>query len=194
MKILAFSDIHGNLSYLRILEKKAANCDFLLCAGDISNFGIGLKKVLTALDKLGKKVFVIHGNHESIEEIEALHLRNIMTIHKKIINYNGLYLIGYGNLGFSERSADVEVFLKKIKTKVKNQKIIFMSHAPPRKTKVDYLEWLGHVGCNSLRKIMLSIKPVYYICGHLHENFGKTDKIKNTTIINPGPKGVIIKI
>ena len=32
------------------------------------------------------------------------------------------------------------------------------------------------------------------LCGHLHENFNKKDKLNKTILINPGPNGEMITI
>ncbi|MEK6907551.1 MAG: metallophosphoesterase, partial [Nanoarchaeota archaeon] len=56
MKILAFSDIHGDINYLRDIYKKfkGENPDIIICAGDIFefyNFSNKIKKLLQSFDK-----------------------------------------------------------------------------------------------------------------------------------------------
>ena len=194
MKALAFGDIHGNSTYTHLIKKKAEKCDFILCSGDISNFGVNLKKTLYELNKLKKPIFLVHGNHEDLESIKKLRLDNIKIVHKTIVKYKDYNITGYGNLGFSERSIDVENFIDRIKSKLKNKKVIFISHAPPKNTKLDLLPWSGHVGCISFRKAINILNPEIYICGHLHENFGMIQRINNTKTLNPGPKGIIIDL
>ena len=79
------------------------------------------------------------------------------------------------------------------KSKNKGKKIIFITHAPPYKTKVDLIVG-SHCGNKTFRNFILKNKIDLYICGHLHETFNKKDKIKKTEVINPGPYGKIIKI
>ena len=45
-----------------------------------------------------------------------------------------------------------------------------------------------------IKRFIEKNKPILAICGHLHENEGKSEKISKTLIINPGIKGKIIKI
>src|SRR3990167_6975870 len=74
-----------------------------------------------------------------------------------------------------------------------NKKIIIVTHAPPYKTKLDKLVE-GHCGNKSIRHFVERNKIDLLICGHLHENFGKEDKIKRTKCINPGPFGKIVRV
>lgn len=66
MKILAFTDTHGSLLALRRIEQKVKiqNPDLLVCAGDISIFEHGIVRLMNRLDKLNRKILIIHGNHE----------------------------------------------------------------------------------------------------------------------------------
>ena len=75
----------------------------------------------------------------------------------------------------------------------KDKKIILLTHAPPYRTKLDKLG-RNYAGNKSFRNFIEKYKIDLHICGHLHENFGKEDKIKNTKIINPGPFGKIVEI
>ena len=66
MKILAFTDIHGSAAALRRIgqKTKSQNPELLVSAGDISIFERGIIKILRTLNKLNKKIVMIHGNHE----------------------------------------------------------------------------------------------------------------------------------
>jgi len=80
------------------------------------------------------------------------------------------------------------------KTIKKDSKVVLVTHAPPYKTKLDHLETTNEYhGNESIRKFIKSTKPLLNVCGHLHENENKIDKINSTIILNPG-KEKIIKI
>ena len=66
MKLLAFTDIHGSLTALKRIEQKikSEKPDLLVCAGDISIFEHGIVGILKKLNKLNKKIIIVHGNHE----------------------------------------------------------------------------------------------------------------------------------
>jgi len=77
--------------------------------------------------------------------------------------------------------------------KNKGKKIILVTHAPPYRTNLDNIEG-DSCGNKAIRNFIDKVKPDLVISGHLHENAGKGDKIKNTRLINPGPFGKIIVI
>src|SRR3989338_8298283 len=52
----------------------------------------------------------------------------------------------------------------------------------------------GDGGCKSFKEFLDKYKPLFYVCGHLHENWGRKQLYKNQTlIINPGPFGKIVE-
>ena len=199
MKILAFTDTHGSLLALKRIEQKVKtqNPDLLVCAGDVSIFEHGIVGIMRRLNKLNKKIIIIHGNHEDASTfIKCSKLfKNIVFIHKKYFTKNNTLFLGYGGGGFSivdrefEKTANTR-FRKIIKNN-KNKKIILVTHAPPYKTRLDKLIQ-GHCGNKSIRHFVERNKIDLLICGHLHENFSKEDKIKKTKVINPGPFGKIL--
>jgi len=200
MKILAFTDLHLSRSaYRRIkLKTRFYRPDLLVCAGDISIFEEGLDEILERLNRLGKKLVIIHGNHESETNMKKLckQYKNIEFLHKSHAVHDQCLFLGYGGGGFAlvepEFNTTGKKFSKLIK-KNKDKKVIFITHAPPYGTKVD-LVLDQHCGNKTFTDFIKKNKINYHICGHLHENFGKTDIINGTTIMNPGPYGKLIRI
>ena len=201
MKLLTFTDIHGSLTALKRIEQKtkSENPDLLVCAGDISIFEHGIAGIFRRLNRLNKKIIMVHGNHEDgATYIKYSRIfKNIVFIHKRHFIENSLLFLGYGGGGFSQRDREFEHLEKaKFKDSInhnKGKKIILLTHAPPYKTKLDKLG-RDYAGNKSLRDFIGKYKIDLHICGHLHENFGKEDKIKKTRIINPGPFGKIVEI
>ena len=202
MKILTFVDLHLSKKMYLKLKKKAKNIDVILCAGDITIFGNGQKFILNKLNKFNKPLFIVHGNHEIPSHLKksCKSFHYIKFIHKKIVKYDNLIVIGYGGGGFSMIDTKFMKFgknvlkkMKKLKRKKKVTKIILLTHAPPYKTKLDKI-FDNYCGNKSIRKFIEEAKPDYAIGGHFHENFNKKDKIGNTKILNPGPAGQIIRI
>ncbi len=201
MKILAFTDIHGSLQALKRLEQKVKkeNPDLLVCAGDVSIFEHGIAGIMRRLNKLNKKIIMVHGNHEDDPTFRKLSklFKNIVFIHKNYFIEGNLLFLGFGGGGFSIVDKEFEDTaknkFKKIIQKNKGKKTILVTHAPPYKTKLDKLIQ-GHCGNKSIRNFAEKNKIDFLICGHLHENFGKEDKIGKTKVINPGPFGKIITV
>ena len=200
MKILAFTDLHLSSLALKKIKLKIKNQkpDILICAGDITIFEQDLDYILNKLNKLNKPLLLIHGNHETDFVIKKLckKYKNINFIHKKHYKYTNHLFFGYGGSGFALIEPGFyktgEKFQKIIK-KNKGKKIILVTHAPPYNTKLDLIV-SSHCGNKTFRNFVTRNKIDLYICGHLHENFGKRDHIKKTHILNPGPYGKIIKI
>lgn len=194
MKILAVSDLHGNIkpiiNYLN--ENKV---DLIIISGDITHFGpaeLG-EDILNEISSFNVPVLAIPGNcdpgsmHINIDNSQAIniHARNIVMKEVGICGFGGSNPTPFNTpLEFEE----VQIYdeAKKPLDGIKDQKItLFITHAPPYNTKTDLLPSGAHVGSKSLRKIIEELQPTVNICGHIHEAKG-TDKIGKTKIINPG--------
>jgi uncharacterized protein len=200
MKLLAFTDLHGDERIITglIAKAKKAKPDLLVCAGDISEFGAKLEKILKKFESVGIPMILIPGNHE-----DPYNLKKISSKFEYIIYLNeGSYeldnyvFFGYGDGVFNKEDKYFERLAKRFAKAVdKNKKFILLVHAPPYKTKLDLLPMIGHSGNKSIKKFIVAENPHLVICGHLHENFGKIDKVgKRSILVNPGPKGKIIEI
>jgi Icc-related predicted phosphoesterase len=207
MKVLIFADMHGSDAAFKKLETKAKSVGLLICLGDFTIFGQRQQKILKRLDDLGKLCLLIHGNHESAADVAAdcqkLKLENVLFVHKKVLRVGHLIFIGYGGDGFSLRDKAFENIyaprfvqgVKKYKEIIvkegKAAKTILLFHGPPYGSKVD---GIGdqHCGNKSFRDFYLKHKIDFVFSGHIHESAGAVEHIKNTTLMNPGPQGMIV--
>lgn len=89
MRLLAFVDLHGDAAILKKLVKRAQkdDIDVVVCAGDFTVFESQMHYMLKKLEKIGKKVVMVPGNHEMPEVLrEALkRYKNFVYLHKKIM-------------------------------------------------------------------------------------------------------------
>ena len=196
MKFLAFTDVHGDKKIINKLISKSKNADFLVCCGDISNFEDDLEKSLILFKKTNKKMLIIPGNHESYDSVKKLCEKYdfLINIHLRSFKFKDFIFFGFGTGGFSQIDFELEEKMTKLNFNTED-KIVFITHGPPYGTKLDYLNHLeSHRGSKTLTKFIRNFKPLYCISGHLHENFGKEDKINKTIILNPGRYGKIIEI
>ena len=198
MRILCFSDVHAQPSALKALAEKAKQADLLICAGDISMFGDGLEKALRALHQIGKPVLIVHGNHESEEEVQATikNLPSLINVHKRMVKIHTYTFFGYCGGGFSFHEPGMERFAQSLAQKIPSGgKRIFITHAPPYNTALDYLPWLKeHRGCKTTVEMVKRFKPDLAVCGHFHETAQKSCRINKTFFLNPGPLGKIVVI
>lgn len=202
MKCIAFVDLHGNRKAYDNLKKKIKKekPDFLICAGDITIFENSLKQLMYKLSKFNGRVFIIHGNHEEAIVMRNLanQYKNIEFIHGRVVEYNDLILVGWGGGGFTIRDVEFEAFARSVKKDLKRykkegKKIIFVGHAPFYKTELDFLEH-GHFGNKSFANFIKEFRVDFGFCGHLHENSGKEDMIRDCKVYNPGPGGKVVKV
>ena len=197
MKFLAFVDLHEDKKVLqKLLERaKQEDIDFLICAGDLSQFGHNLGYVLRQLDNLGKKVYLIPGNHESNQVFNSILINypNCVNLHQKDLEIENHVLLGYGEGGFAREDAEFRKVAREWYGKHKEKKTILITHGPPQGTTTDFLEG-NHIGNKDYRAFIERIKPQLAICGHIHENAGAIDKIGETKVINPGWEGMVIEL
>jgi uncharacterized protein len=198
MHILAFADTHLDKKSLKEIIQKSKDADLVICAGDISWFGQGLKEFLTILNKkIKQSVYFIHGNHEEGEPIKTIckPLKNIHFVHKQVKKIQGYTIFFWGGGGFAQVNPQFEKATTRFKKAItKNDKVILVTHGPAYKSNIDFLPWCGHVGSKSQRKFIKSIKPILHLSGHLHEHIYEQDTIGETVVMNVGPAGTLIEI
>lgn len=199
MKILAISDIHGNKQAIKKLSNlvEKHKPDIIISAGDHSWFGDKEKELLKSLD-FGIPVLVIPGNHETPQGTKksSAGLKHIIFLHQGAYELNGVLFVGCGDAGFSLGNADFDKSKSFLSKELENYagKKVLITHEPPANTKADEINIGTHVGSESLRKFIKKHQPDLHICGHIHEAAGTISKVGKTIVVNPGPKGKIIKI
>ncbi len=197
MKFLAFTDLHEDKSMLDELLARATrkDIDFIVCCGDISTFGNGLKYNLTKLNSLGKKVYVVPGNHEEGPEFADIIAKfsNFVNIDRSAVLVEDYVFLGYGGGGFTLQDAEFRKIARNWYGKYNGKKIFLITHQPPFGTKLDLLGE-RHVGNKDFTAFILRVKPKLALSGHLHETIGIVDSIEETKIANPGWEGMVIEL
>jgi len=202
MRVLAASDTHGDQKRILKLAEKAQreNIDIVLLCGDLTFAENDLTGIIGPFKKIGKKVMIIPGNHETEATIDFLSKQykpEVYNLHgRSVMFYNEIGIFGCGgsNIGLFEiTDEETKETLEKAHKPIKDAHFkIMMVHTPPFKTELDAL-W-SHVGSKEIRRQIEKIQPDVCVCGHIHETFGKMDKIGKTKVINVGPEGIILDI
>lgn len=200
MKILAFVDLHGSLKALKRLEKLAEKekPDIILCAGDVTIFEQNLDYLMHKISRMKKPVLAVHGNHEeeSVMKKSCSLFENITFIHGRTYEFNNVLFIGWGGGGFSTKDKQLERKIKEFKKKMeKFDKVVLLTHAPPYNTKLDKIIEQS-CGNKTIRNFISenTNKIKVAVSGHLHENSGAEDHVKETRVVNPSPFGKVITI
>ncbi len=197
MKILCFTDLHGDFKILKKLVKRAKeeDIDLVAVAGDFTQFEDNMRPILKKLNEIGKDILIVPGNHENDETVTAaiVDLKHCKNIHKRALRIRNFIFLGYGEGGFALEDPEFRKVSREWYGEHQKEKLILITHAPPFGTTTDRID-KKHVGNKDIRSFIERIKPKLVICGHLHETAGKQDKIKETIVINPGWDGMVIEL
>ena len=197
MRILIFSDIHGDLPALERVVAQPA--DIYIAAGDLCNFGKGLERCGKILQPLGERLFVLPGNHETHEQTKAFcQQHGFVDFHRQARKLNGTNWAGLGYSNITPFKTPGEYSEAEISTAlapfVGLEKLYLVVHFPPRDTKLDEYAEGQHAGSPTLRTWVENEKPLYLFCGHIHETAGLTDRLGTTQCINVGKEGYTIEV
>lgn len=192
---LLLSDIHGRVSILRNIVKNA-EYDVAFVAGDVSNYSGGAyREVLELLSQSVPLVVAVPGNVDP-PEIARLGLSNVLVIHNDVVEVGRLAVAGTGGgIGFSfwgtPYLTDTHIlsFIKELEEVLMSRSLVphvFLTHTPPKMTRLDRIYSGEHVGSKIIREFLETHTPILHLCGHVHEGRG-VERIGRTVSVNPGP-------
>jgi Icc-related predicted phosphoesterase len=201
VKILIFSDIHGDL---RALERIVAQpADLYIAAGDLATFGKGLDRCGEALKPLGERLWVLPGNHETHDDTQAMCERlGFVDFHRQVrplesvkgtTQWAGL---GYSNITPFNTPGEYseEEIAKALAAFDGIRPLYLVVHFPPLDTKLDEYAPGKHAGSPALREWAEREQPGHLFCGHIHETAGFEDRLGATQCFNVGKQGYTIEI
>lgn len=183
MKILGLADIHGSIKTIPLLSDAAKECDAIVLAGDITDFGSApqARAVLTALQDLGKPVIGVSGNCDP-PEAEAILQQQGICLANHPAEMGGILFVGLPYTASPESIKSVKDVLATHPSKP----FVLVSHQPAGQTAVDLQAGTSHKGSQLIRSLIEDTQPLAAISGHIHEARG-TDRIGSTLLVNPGP-------
>lgn len=200
MKILAFSDIHGDKSLAEKLAKRAADedVDLVILCGDITQMEQGTSGIIGPFAARNKKVLLIPGNHETVATADFLaQLYSMTNLHGYSVKYKDIGLFGCGGAEMGPfPTSDEEIFelLKKGHEGIKDSgKKIMITHVHPSGTTIEKFTQFFK-GSDAVRRAVDEFKPDLVLCGHVHEAEGIEEMIDGTRVINVGKNGKIITL
>ncbi|MGH1353447.1 MAG: metallophosphoesterase family protein [Methyloligellaceae bacterium] len=201
MKIYATSDLHNKKKYCEQLVLKSREADVITVAGDFGKFRrekdlVEAAEILKAIDK---PMVIVHGNHESLEELQEVFKSNsgihILQGNSVTIEDTTFFGIGGGipETPFGKWSCDYseEEALELLRDMPENS--VLVSHSPPKGTLDRNL--LGFsLGSTVIRDAIIEKRPLMCICGHIHESSGRKKMLDGIPVINAGPKGMMLSL
>lgn len=195
MKIVALTDIHGNLDYLPRIAGELAGADLVLIAGDLTTFGgqPHAHRIVSSLERHNPNILAVHGNCDLQTVEEYLHLSEI-ALDGRCVTVDGVAFAGLGGslpcpgtTPNESRESEFAARLEELKSQIdRDRPLVFVSHQPPWGTKLDAVSANRHTGSKAIRNFILETQPILALSGHIHEAV-TIDTLQNTTMINPGP-------
>lgn len=201
MRVLIFSDIHGDLGALaRIIAQSA---DIYIDAGDLATFGKGLERCGEVLKPLGDRLWVVPGNHETHQATRELSERlGFVDFHRQVRPLNSANgIVHWAGLGYSNITpfdTPGEYSEGQIAEALANfnglKPLYLVVHCPPARTKLDEYARGKHAGSTAVREWVEREQPAYLFCGHIHEAAGLRDSVGATQCVNVGKRGFVIDL
>ncbi|MBI2449821.1 metallophosphoesterase [Candidatus Pacearchaeota archaeon] len=199
VKILAAGDIHQDTKQTENLAKlaKKENVDLVVLAGDLTWAESSIDNIIGPFTKVGKKVLIIPGNHETVATADFLAelYPNVTNIHGYAFKFGDIGVFGCGgaDMGINVLTEkDVFETLRKGYERLKNmKKKIMVTHMHAAGTGAEFSGFPGSLG---IRKAIELFKPDVFIGAHIHEAEGIEEKIGKTKVVQVGKKGKIIEI
>ncbi len=192
MRILIFSDIHGDKAALeRLMEMEA---DYYFAAGDLANWGRGLEQLGPVMQRRAERMYVIPGNHESEADIAGFCKQyGFRNFHGQTMQIEGYTIAGLGYSNPTPFDTPGEYTEEELAERLEKfaglDPLVLICHAPPKGTRLDRVREGAHFGSTAVRKFIDRHQPLYFYCGHIHEAAGQQDTIGRTQGWNVGKLG-----
>ena len=197
MRLLVFSDIHGDKSALeRLMETDA---DYYFAAGDLANWGRGLELLAPVMQKRAERLYVIPGNHESEADIARMcDEYGFHNFHGQTIQIEGFSVAGLGYSNPTPFNTPGEYSEQELGARLEKfarlDPLILICHTPPKDTRLDRAGEGQHFGSTAVREFVDRHQPAYLYCGHIHEAAGQHETIGRTLGWNVGKRGQVLDL
>ena len=195
MRIIALSDLHGEVRPLRDVAAELVGADVVLLAGDITNFGgaHAAREVVREVREYNDRLLAVPGNCDTAEAACCLNDEGI-TLDGRHVVIDGVAFVGVGgSLPCPGRTpneiteADFAARLAQAAAGIEaDAPMILLTHQPPFDTAADLAGGGRHVGSDAMRAFIVERRPLVCFTGHIHEARGQ-DKLGDTVVLNPGP-------
>jgi len=197
MKLLIFSDIHGNKSALEKLMDTEA--DYYFADGDLANWGRGLDQLGGLMQKRADRMYVLPGNHESEADIQRFcETYGFHRFHGQSFQIGKYAVAGLGYSNPTPFNTPGEYSEEELASRLEKfsglDPLVLICHAPPKGTKLDRAGEGKHFGSQAVRDFIDQHQPAYFYCGHIHEAAGVHEVIGRTQCWNVGPRGQILDL
>lgn len=198
MKLLAFSDLHRDLSQAERLVEMSAEADVVIGAGDFASVHEGIEETIAALAAIEVPTVLVPGNNETEYALrEAANGWSAATVlHGGGATIDGAEFYGLG-AGVPvtpwDWSFDLDDEAAAAMLGPCPEDAILVLHSPP-KGHCDEGGPGNHFGSEALLQAIEAKRPRLAVCGHIHESWGCQSQIGDTPVRNLGPKGTWLEV
>jgi Icc-related predicted phosphoesterase len=197
VRLLVFSDIHGDYGALeRLMEQEA---DYYFAAGDLTSWGRGLERSGEILKRRAGQVYVLPGNHERAGQIAAFSKEfGLHDFHERSFEAGGYHIAGLGYSNPTPFNTPGEYTEREMAEHLKPfaelKPLILVCHCPPLDTPLDRVRDGMHAGSRAVREFIEKRQPEYFFCGHIHEAAGAEAVLGKTRAVNAGKQGYLLEV
>jgi Icc-related predicted phosphoesterase len=197
LRLLIFSHIHNDWKTLEWLLDVEA--DYYVAAGDQITWGKGIERCGEILQTRAEKMYVLPGNHESVEQVAMMCDKHGMhNFHGQHIQVGEWQVAGLGYSSPTPFHTPGEYSEPQIAERLERfaglSPLVLICHAPPYGTALDQVRPGLHAGSHSVREFLEKQQPDYFFCGHIHEAAGVTIQMGRTRAQNVGKQGYLLEL
>jgi Icc-related predicted phosphoesterase len=196
-RLLIFSDIHNDARALEKLMEMEA--DYYIAAGDLVSWARGLDKMGEVMKRRTGKVWVLPGNHESVQDISSFCKRfGFNDFHGGTMEVAGVQVAGLGYSTPTPFDTPGEYSEQEMASRLEKfadlKPLVLVCHAPPLNTALDRIKEGLHAGSQAVRNFIEARQPSYFFCGHIHEAEGVVVQMGVTRAQNVGKRGYLLEL
>jgi len=198
VKILAFSDLHRDLTQAALLVEMSADADLVIGAGDFASVHEGLEETITALAPIETPTILVPGNNETLDALRAAAggWEAATVLHGEGMTVDGVEFFGLGagvpttpwdwSFDLSEEEATAMIAPAP-------EDSVLVLHSPPY-GHCDGGDPDTHFGSKALLAAVEEKRPRLVVFGHIHEAWGCESAVGETPLRNLGPSGTWIEV
>jgi Icc-related predicted phosphoesterase len=195
MRLLLFSDLHCDVRASERLVELGKSADVAIGAGDFAQVRRRINACIDVLRDMPCPTVVVPGNNESLDELRdaCRGWAGVHVLHGDGVTIAGVNFFGlgggvpitpFGSWSFDFSEEDAAELLKGFPAGG-----VLVSHSPPKGC-LDVDGGGTSRGSTAVRDLILTKNPALVVCGHIHANWGRTEKLGATPVVNAGPAGV----
>lgn len=195
MRLLAFSDVHRNLTKSRRLAELAQEVDVVVGAGDFASMHRGLEKVIDILVVVQTPTVLVPGNNETEDELRraCAGWPAARVLHGQGEEIDGVQFFGLGaGVPVTPFPFSFDLTEERAAALLEGcpEGAVLVSHSPPK----GYVDGKRHLGSVAVLRTIEERHPRLVVCGHIHASAGEEARVGETRVLNAGPDGVMLEL